>query len=178
MSACVTFFEAALDMLWSIINVGMALVAALLYQAPEHTPAHVASPIVALVSFAPAADVPAMIVKLRDRDPRERVRAACELRELGSDGRDAITALVERLSDNSPVDHWSADRDASTGQRTSSGRRRPGRKQRQHLSPSAPRRCHRSPRLLDLRSGWRDEMPSGPSGCDTIDEVCRRRWSP
>jgi len=123
MEPCVTFFEATVDMLWSLVGVAMSLMASLLYQPSGHTGVEAASPAVLLASFGGAADVTDLVAKLRDGNPSVRVIAACELQRLGSDARTAIPALVERLSDESPVDptvcgkdrhYWSKDIDRQT----------------------------------------------------------------
>jgi HEAT repeat protein len=45
-----------------------------------------------------------LITGLRASEPNARAAAACSLQKLGSDARQAIPALVERLADASPVD--------------------------------------------------------------------------
>jgi HEAT repeat protein len=117
MPSCVTFFETAVDVLWSLVGAAMTLVASLLYQPSGYLDGGATSPVV-LASHAAAPDVSDLVAKLRGDDPNGRVIAACELQRLGSNARDAIAALIERLSDASPVDplvcgknrhYWSKD---------------------------------------------------------------------
>jgi HEAT repeat protein len=49
-------------------------------------------------------DARSAIAALKSSDPASRTHAACELRELGDQARDAIPQLVELLGDGSPVD--------------------------------------------------------------------------
>src|SRR5262245_16743655 len=124
MPSCVTFFEATVDMLWSLVGTAMTIVASLFFQPSGYVEGGVASaaPVV-LASFAEAPEVGDLIANLRATEPSARVIAACELQRLGSDARTAIAALVERLSDNSPVDplvcgkdrhYWSKDIERQT----------------------------------------------------------------
>ena len=115
---CVTYLEATVDMLWSIVGVAMTIVASLFYQPSGYENAATDGSEVVLVSYQRAADVGDLVTKLRSGDPRERVAAACQLQQLGSEARSAIPALVERLADGSPVDpmacgsdrfYWSKD---------------------------------------------------------------------
>jgi HEAT repeat protein len=115
---CVTYLEATVDMLWSIVGVAMTIVASLFYQPSGYENAATDGPEVVLASYQRAADVGDLVTKLRSGDPRERVAAACQLQQLGSEARSAIPALVERLADGSPVDpmacgsdrfYWSKD---------------------------------------------------------------------
>lgn len=102
MPFCVSFLKTTVDVLVSLIGAAMTLVATLMDPGAE-------SPTVTSVSLAALTlnaeqDVPDLIARLRDRDPSARAMAACELQHLGSTARPAIAALVERLSDPSPVD--------------------------------------------------------------------------
>src|SRR6185436_14790825 len=123
MPPCATFFEAAVNVLWSLIGTAMTLVASLLYQPSGYIDEGAKAPAIMLASFTAAADVADLSARLRAADPAERVMAACELQRLGYDARGASAALVERLSDNSPVDpmicgkdryYWSKDIDHPT----------------------------------------------------------------
>lgn len=123
MPPCATFFEAAVNVLWSLVGTAMTLVASLLYQPSGYIDEGATAPAIMLASFTAAADVADLSARLRAADPAERVMAACELQRLGSEARSAIGALVERLSDNSPVDpmvcgkdrhYWSKDIDHPT----------------------------------------------------------------
>lgn len=108
---CVTYFEAAIDMLWSIVSVAMTLAASLLYQPSGYENAALDGPAVVRASFQRTPDVADLVTSLRSGGPRERVAAACQLQQLGSDARSAIPALVERLADGSPVDPMACGRD-------------------------------------------------------------------
>jgi len=117
MPSCVTFFETAVDVLWSLVGAAMTLVASLLFQPSGYIDGGATSPVV-LASYAAAPDVSDLVTRLRGDDPSGRVIAACELQRLGSNARDAIAALIEQLSDASPVDplvcgknrhYWSKD---------------------------------------------------------------------
>lgn len=104
MSPCVTFFKATIDMLWSLVGTAMTIVASLFLQPSGYANGDTPSPAVMLASFESAADVSDLIARLGAAEPGARVIAACELERLGSDARAAIPALVDRLSDASPVD--------------------------------------------------------------------------
>ena len=108
---CVTYFEATVDMLWSIVSIAMTLAASLLYQPSGYENSAVEGSEVVLASYQRAADVGDLVTKLRSGDPRERVAAACQLQQLGSEARSAIPALVEQLADGSPVDPMACGRD-------------------------------------------------------------------
>ena len=123
MPSCVSFFETAIDLLWSLVGTAMTLVASLFFQPSGYVDTAAPTPAVVLASLTEAADVADLIAQLRAADPGARVIAACDLQRLGSDARSAIAALVERLSDNSPVDplvcgkdrhYWSKDIDRQT----------------------------------------------------------------
>jgi HEAT repeat protein len=125
LSPCVTYFEATVDMLWSILGVAMTLAASLFSQPSGYENAlrlaaapqplaqgkPLAGPAVMLASFQRAPDVGDLVTRLRSGDPRERVAAACQLQQLGSEARTAIAALVERLADGSPVDPMACAKD-------------------------------------------------------------------
>jgi HEAT repeat protein len=118
---CVTYFEATIDMLWSIVSVAMTLAASLLYQPSGYENAlrlallaqgkPLAGPSVVFASFQRAPDVGDLVTRLRSGDPRDRVAAACQLQQLGSDARSAIPALVAQLPDGSPVDPMACGKD-------------------------------------------------------------------
>ena len=108
---CVTYFEATLDMLWSIVGVAMTIVSSLFYQSSGYGNAALAGADVVLASYQRATDVGDLVTRLRSGDPRERVAAACELQQLGSAARTAIPALVDRLADGSPVDPMACGKD-------------------------------------------------------------------
>jgi hypothetical protein len=104
MTPCVTFFKATIDMLWSLVGTAMTIVASLFLQPSGYANGDTPSPAVMLASFESAADLSDLIARLGAAEPGARVIAACELERLGSDARAAIPALVDRLSDASPVD--------------------------------------------------------------------------
>ena len=104
MPSCVSFFEATIDVLWSLVGAAMTLVASLLFQPSGYADGAANVPAVVRASISAAADVGDLIARLRDADPGRRVMAACELQRMGSEARSAIAALVERLPDASPVD--------------------------------------------------------------------------
>ena len=108
---CVTYLEATVDMLWSIVGVAMTIVASLFYQPSGYENAATDGTEVVLASYQRAADIGDLVTKLSSGDPRERVAAACQLQQLGSEARSAIPALVERLADGSPVDPMACGRD-------------------------------------------------------------------
>ena len=123
MPACVTFFEATVDMLWSLVGVAMTLVASLLYQPSGYADGTANTPPIVLASYQAASDVGDLITRLRSGDPSGRVVAACELQRLGSNARTAMSALIDQLSDASPVDplvcgknrhYWSKDMEQQT----------------------------------------------------------------
>jgi HEAT repeat protein len=58
----------------------------------------------ALIALTPQKDATAAAAGLRSADPVARTRAACDLRELGSQAAPAVTRLVALLDDGSPVD--------------------------------------------------------------------------
>jgi HEAT repeat protein len=120
---CSTFFKATIDLLWSLVGTAVTIVASLLAQPSGHADGTAVFPVVLLASYSSAADVNDLTAALRDADPSRRVIAACELERLGSAARAAIPALIERLSDNSPVEpnvcgkdrhFWSKDITQST----------------------------------------------------------------
>ena len=59
---------------------------------------------VALIALTPQKDASAAAAGLASADPATRTRAACDLRELGSQAVSALTRLVAMLDDGSPVD--------------------------------------------------------------------------
>jgi HEAT repeat protein len=82
-----------------------------------------AAPMLMRASLVQTPRVDDLVTKLAAADPADRVIAACELQRLGSDGRRAIPALIDRLADGSPVDPtvcgtdrywWSKDIDRQT----------------------------------------------------------------
>jgi HEAT repeat protein len=124
MPFCVAVLESTVDTLVSLIAAAMTLVAALV-DPPSAPPGAATTPAYALISFEAGQDVDmdGLIAQLRAGDPGRRAMAACELEELGSGARRAIAALVERLSDGSPVDpkicgedrhYWSKDIEQQT----------------------------------------------------------------
>ena len=58
----------------------------------------------ALIALSPQKDAAAAAAGLGSADPVARTRAACDLRELGSQAAPAMTRLVALLDDGSPVD--------------------------------------------------------------------------
>ena len=58
----------------------------------------------ALVALTPQKDANAAAAGLASADPVARTKAACDLRELGSQAASAMTRLVALLDDGSPVD--------------------------------------------------------------------------
>jgi HEAT repeat protein len=82
----------------------MTLAASLVHPIPAQPQSASSSPAIALISYAEEQDAADLAARLRDADPRTRTIAACDLQRMGSASRAAIAALVERLSDASPVD--------------------------------------------------------------------------
>jgi HEAT repeat protein len=60
--------------------------------------------VAALVTMTPQKDAAAAAAGLASADPSTRTRAACELRELGSQAAPAMPRLAAMLEDGSPVD--------------------------------------------------------------------------
>lgn len=104
MPFCVDFFKTTVDALVALISAAMTLVASLVHPGPGQPQSVSASPAIALISAVTAQDAADLAARLRDADPRTRTIAACDLQRMGSASRAAIAALVERLSDASPVD--------------------------------------------------------------------------
>jgi HEAT repeat protein len=98
------FLETAINTLLSLVAAAIALFDPSLHQmsGPQRVALRTASYI--RTSFVGTQDVTGLIAKLRAADPNARASAACELEKLGTGARSAIPALVERLSDASPVD--------------------------------------------------------------------------
>jgi HEAT repeat protein len=122
MPFCVDFFNATVDALLALIGAAMTLVSALVHPVPPQ-PHVTSSPAIALVSYVAGQNAADLATRLRDADPRTRTIAACELQRLGSAAQPVIAALVERLSDASPVDpkvcgddrhYWSKDVEQQT----------------------------------------------------------------
>ena len=59
----------------------------------------------ALIALTPQKDATAAAAGLGSADPVARTKAACDLRELGSQAAPAMTRLVALLDDGSPVEH-------------------------------------------------------------------------
>jgi len=59
---------------------------------------------IGLIALTPQKDANAAAAGLGSADPTARTRAACELRELGSQAAPAMTRLLTLLDDGSPVD--------------------------------------------------------------------------
>lgn len=124
MPFCVSLFESTVDALVALVSAAMTLVTSLFAPVPGQ-PLFAAPPVpaVALIAYAADQDVADLATRLRDADPRTRAIAACELQRMGSASRAAMEALVERLSDASPVDpkvcgedryYWSKEIEPST----------------------------------------------------------------
>jgi HEAT repeat protein len=104
MPFCVDFFKTTVDALLALVSAAMTLVASLVHPTPGQPQFVSSSPAIALISYVAGQNTADLAARLRDADPRTRTIAACDLQRMGSASRDAIAALVERLSDNSPVD--------------------------------------------------------------------------
>lgn len=104
MPYCVEFFESTVEALLALVSAAMTLVASLVHPAPGQPQVVSSSPAIALISYVAGQDSADLAARLRDADPRTRTIAACDLQRRGSASQAAIAALVERLSDNSPVD--------------------------------------------------------------------------
>lgn len=104
MPYCVAVVESIVDALVALVSAAATLVASLVSPTPGHPQSVSASPAIALISYGAAQDTSDLAARLRDGDPRTRTIAACDLQRIGSASRNAIAALVERLSDASPVD--------------------------------------------------------------------------
>jgi HEAT repeat protein len=99
----VNFLTTIVDALATLVGAVMMLVASLFHQVPQP---HVtsSSPAIALIAYVDEQNAGDLVTRLRDAEPRTRAVAACELQRMGSAAQTAIAALVERLSDASPVD--------------------------------------------------------------------------
>jgi hypothetical protein len=115
MPNCVAFFESIIDALVALVGAAMTLVAALVHPAPGQPQVVSSTPAISRISY--------LATRLRNADPRTRTIAACELQRMGAASQPAIAALVERLSDASPVDpkvcgedrhYWSKEIDQQT----------------------------------------------------------------
>jgi HEAT repeat protein len=104
MPFCVAFFESIVDALIALVGAAMTLVASLVHPNAGQPQIVSSSPAVALISYTAGQDVPDLAARLRNADPRTRTIAACDLQRMGSASRTAMAALIERLSDASPVD--------------------------------------------------------------------------
>jgi HEAT repeat protein len=104
MPFCVDFFKTTVDALLALVSAAMTLVASLVHPTPGQPQSVSSSPAIALISYVAGQNTADLAARLRDADPRTRTIAACDLQRMGSASRDAIAALVERLSDASPVD--------------------------------------------------------------------------
>ena len=104
MPYCVAVFESIVDALLALVSAAMTLVASLVHPTPGQLQSVSSAPAIALISYVAAQDAADLAVRLRDADPRTRTIAACDLQRMGSASRAAMAALVERLSDASPVD--------------------------------------------------------------------------
>jgi HEAT repeat protein len=123
MPFCVSFFESTVDALLALVSAAMTLVSSLVNPVPGQPHVVSSTPAVALISYIAGQDAADLAVRLRDADPRTRTIAACDLQRMGSASRAAIAALIERLSDASPVDpkvcgedrhYWSKDIEQQT----------------------------------------------------------------
>jgi len=123
MPNCVTFFESIIDALVALVGAAMTLVSSLVHPSPAQPQNVSSSPAIAVISYIEGQDAADVAARLRDADPRTRTIAACELQRMGSASRAAMSALVERLSDASPVDpkicgedrhYWSRNFDQQT----------------------------------------------------------------
>ena len=123
MPFCVSLFETTVDALLTLVNAAMTLVLALVSPVPGQPESNVPTPAVSLIAYVAGQDASDVATRLRDADPRARTIAACDLQRMGSASRAAVAALVERLSDASPVDpsvcgedrhYWSKDLEHQT----------------------------------------------------------------
>jgi HEAT repeat protein len=123
MPFCVSFFESTVDALLALVNAAMILVSSLVNPLPGQPHVVSSTSAVELIAFVAGQDAADLAVRLRDADPRTRTIAACDLQRMGTASRAAIAALIERLSDASPVDpkvcgedrhYWSKDIEPQT----------------------------------------------------------------
>lgn len=123
MPFCVSLFETTVDALLALVNAAMTLVLALVSPVPGQPDSIAPTPAVSLIAYVAEQDAADIATRLRGGDARTRTVAACELQRTGSASRAAIAALVERLSDASPVDpqvcgedrhYWSKDLEHQT----------------------------------------------------------------
>jgi HEAT repeat protein len=123
MPFCVDFFNSIVDALLALVGAAMTLVSSLIHPIPGQPQMTTPVPAIRLISYVAGQDAANLAVRLRDADPRTRTIAACELQRLGSAAQPVIAALVERLSDASPVDpnvcgedrfYWSKDIEQQT----------------------------------------------------------------
>jgi HEAT repeat protein len=119
----VEFLTAIIDALTALVAAAMTIAASLMHPAPQPHVSSTSSPAIALVSYVAEQDVSDLVTRLRDANPQTRAGAACELQRMGTASRAAVAALVERLSDASPVDpnvcgkdrhYWSKDIEQQT----------------------------------------------------------------
>src|SRR5687767_6101880 len=103
MPFCVSLFESTVDALLALVTAAMTLVMSLVAPTPGRPEPVAPTPAVALIAYAEQ-DAADLATRLRDADPRTRAMAACDLQRMGVASRAAMAALVERLSDASPVD--------------------------------------------------------------------------
>jgi HEAT repeat protein len=104
MPFCVSVFESIVDALVALVSAAMTLAASLVHPIPGQPQSVSSSPAIALISYVEEQNAADLAARLRDADPRTRTIAACDLQRMGSASSAAIAALVERLSDASPVD--------------------------------------------------------------------------
>src|SRR4029453_1304224 len=104
MPFCVDFFTATVDALVALISAATTLIASLVHPVPGQPQSVSSSPAIALIPDVAGQDISDLAARLRHADPRTRTIAACDLQRMGSASRAAMAALVERLSDASPVD--------------------------------------------------------------------------
>jgi HEAT repeat protein len=98
------FLETALNTLLSLVAAAIALFDPSLHQMPGFQRTGLKTVSYIRTSITGTQDVTGLIAQLRAADPNTRASAACALEKLGTGARTAIPALVERLSDASPVD--------------------------------------------------------------------------
>jgi HEAT repeat protein len=119
----VEFLTAIVDALTALVAAAMTIAASLLHPAPQPHVSPTSSPAIALIAYVAEQDVSDFVTRLRDANPETRAIAACELQRMGTGSSAAIAALVERLSDASPVDpkicgkdrhYWSNDVEQQT----------------------------------------------------------------
>jgi HEAT repeat protein len=98
------FLETAINTLLSLVAAAIALFDPSLHQMQGFQRTALKTVSYVRTSYVGTQDVTGLIAKLRAADPNARASAACALEKLGTGAKNAIPALVERLSDGSPVD--------------------------------------------------------------------------